>query len=101
MDQIITLSPTGKLRSKGQVYDAIVNGEVIASGVSPECAACRELQKRGHGGIAYFTRSGAPYGWDLRMSISWGAKRYVAEDRTGIRFAKWTEFSMGDISAPD
>lgn len=90
---LLILRSTGKFRSKGEIHDVIFEGEVIASGTSPECAACRLLASRGLSGMAYFSR-GAPYGWDLRMSIGWGAARYVAEDKTGIRFAKWTEFKI-------
>lgn len=94
MDATLILRPTGKRGTKGEIYNVLLNGEVIATGASPECAACRVLKERGFTGSAYFWRDGGK-SYDLKMPIAWASGRYVAEDKIGIRFAKWTEFAFG------
>lgn len=91
----LILRPTGKRRSKGEIYDVIFNGEVIASGAAPECGACRVLQSRGLTGDALFWREGKR-NYDLKLPIAWAAGKYVAEDKIGLRFAKWSPFKFGN-----
>jgi len=88
--------PTERMGRKGQILEIVFNGEVIASGVSPEFAACRELKDRGCTGMVYFRREGDGHPlWDMRMSIEWGASHTVSEtDRQGVRFSKWTPHPM-------
>ena len=93
IDPRLILRPTGKLRSKGEIYEVLLDGEVIASGTAPECPACRVLKERGFEGDAFFWREGKR-NYDLRMPIEWAAGRYVAEDKVSIRFAKWVPFKM-------
>lgn len=90
----LVLRPTGKYRSKGEVYEVSFNGEVIATGTSPECAACRVLQSRGLEGDALFWREGKR-NYDLKLPIAWAAGKYVSEDKTGVRFSKWSPFKIG------
>lgn len=92
-EHTLILRPTERMGTKGRIYEALFDGEVIAKGTSPECGACRELQSRGLDGYAVFWREGKPHP-DMRMSIAWGAGRYVAEDKMGMRFAKWTPFKL-------
>jgi hypothetical protein len=94
MDHKLVLRPTGKMKRKGEVYEVLLGDEIIASGTSPECAACRVLKSRGHSGKAAFWREGK-HTWDIRMDIEWAAGRYVAEEaKQGIRFAKWEPHPM-------
>ncbi len=89
MDHQVIIRSTGKIKRKGEIYEVLHDGEVIASGHAPECAACRVLKGLGLTGSVAFWREGKPH-WDLRMSIEWAAARYVAEEaKQGIRFAKW------------
>lgn len=90
----LILRPTGKYRSKGEIYEVLFQGEVIASGTAPECPACRVLKSRGLEGDAFFWREGKR-NYDLRMPIEWASGKYVSEDKTGIRFAKWSPFTFG------
>jgi hypothetical protein len=94
-DPTLILRPTGKRRSKGEVYEVLLDGEVIASGPAPECGACRALKDRGYDGHAFFWREGKR-NYDLKLPIEWAAGKYVAEDKTGIRFAKWSPFTFRD-----
>jgi hypothetical protein len=85
---------TGRMGRKGSIVEVIFNGEVIASGVSPEFPACRELKDRGYNGMVYFRREGRET-WDLRMPLEWGATHTVSEtDRQGLRFSKWQPHPM-------
>jgi len=96
----LILRPTGKYRSKGEIYEVLFEGELIASGTAPECAACRELKSRGLEGDALFWREGKR-NYDLRMSIAWASERYVAEDKVGLRFSKWSPFKIEDNDVAD
>ncbi len=96
----LTIRPTGRYLSTGEVYEILLGSEVIASGHAPECAACRELQARGFEGDALFWREGKR-NYDLKLPIAWAARKYVAEDRAGVRFAKWQEFSFGKDEASE
>ena len=90
MAYLLKIIPTGKFGPRGEKYDIEFCGELIASGHAPECAACRELQKQGFTGMAYFTRGGAPYGWDFKMKIERAAGLTVSEGlHNGPRFTKW------------
>jgi hypothetical protein len=89
METDLEIRPTGKFGNKGERYDVLLSDEVIASGSSPECAACRVLMDRGITGNARFWWPGKAH-WSLRMGINWGAAHYVSETaRSGPRFAKW------------
>lgn len=89
METNLQIRATGKMVSRGECYEILLGDEVIASGTSPECAACRVLKNRGITGTALFWRVGKAHA-DLRMGIDWGAAHYVSETaKTGIRFAKW------------
>lgn len=93
MDVKVTLKTTGRRSNKGEIYEVEFNGEVIAAGISPEFAACRELKARGLTGTAYFHRPGK-LTHDMRMGIEWGAGRTVSETDRGLRFAKWVPNPM-------
>jgi hypothetical protein len=94
MEHCLKIRPTGRMGAKGAIIEIVFNGEVIASGVSPEFAACRELKARGITGHATFWRDGKS-GYDYRMPIEWGAAHTVSEtDRQGLRFAKWVPHPM-------
>jgi hypothetical protein len=89
MSTPLMITPLSRYGTKGQVYEITLDGEVLASGPSPEFAACRVLKDRGYSGTVEFWRAGRPT-YDMRMSVEWGAKRTITETaRTGPRFAKW------------
>jgi hypothetical protein len=90
----LILRLTGKRGTKGDIYEVLFDGEVIATGSSPECAACRVLKDRGLTGDARFWRDGRKT-YDLLLPIGWAATKYVAEDKIGVRFAKWSPFTFG------
>lgn len=78
---------------KGEILEIDFNGEIIASGFSPECSACRELEALGFNGMAYFSRPGKS-SWDLKIPIKWGASRAVSEtSHHGPRFLKFVPFN--------
>jgi hypothetical protein len=90
----LELRATEKMGRKGRIYEVAFNGEAIASGVSPEFAACRVLKDRGFTGTAYFHRPGKAT-HDMRMGIEWGASHTVTEpDRGTVRFVKWAPNPM-------
>jgi len=94
MEHTLKIRPTGRMGTKGAIIEIVFDGEVIASGVSPEFAACRELKARGITGHALFWREGKP-DYDYRMPIEWGATHTVSEtDRQGLRFSKWVPHPM-------
>lgn len=94
MEHTLQIRPTGRMGTKGAIVEVLFNGEVIASGVSPEFAACRELKSRGITGHALFFREGKD-AHDYRMSIEWGATHTVSEtDRQRLRFSKWVPHPM-------
>lgn len=94
----LNLIPTEKFGTRGQIYEIHFNGEVIASGTSPEFNACRVLKDRGFTGKAEFYRPGKP-SWDLRIGIEWGAGKTVSEtDKTGVRIVKWSPHPMAEAS---
>lgn len=94
METHLTLHPTGRFGVRGEIYQVLLDGEVIASGVSPEFNACREMQKRGLTGFACFWRAGAEKTtWDIRMKIDTGATKTVMENvKAGPRVVKWNPF---------
>ena len=89
METYLEIRATGKFGNKGERYEILLGEEVIASGSSPECAACRVLKGRGITGKAWFRRAGRVFA-DFSMGIAWGASHYVSETtKTGVKFAKW------------
>jgi hypothetical protein len=70
-------------------YDAVLDGEVIATSRDPEFAACRALQARGIDGIAVFRREGGGTA-KLWVPIALGAKLVTREDgREGQPFVAY------------
>lgn len=97
MDYDLILTPTGRFRSKGEQYEVHFNGELLATGVSPEYSACRALQDRGLGGSARFWRKGAKT-WAIKLDIASGAKRTIVENsKVGPREGKWVAFDREDV----
>ncbi len=99
MDHDLIIRPTGKVGNKGERYEVMLSGEVIASGHSPEFAAVRALQEQGATGSARFWREGKRT-WDFQIPIQKGASRCVVENnKLGPRFGKWMPnplFANGD-----
>lgn len=89
MNHDLIIRASGKFGPKGEKYDVLLAGEIIASGASPEFAACRVLDGMGLDGLARFWREGKP-SWGLQIPIKKGAKRTVVETtKIGPRFGKW------------
>lgn len=101
MDHDLTLRPTGRIGSRGEQYEVLFEGAIIAASASPEFQACRALQDRGLTGHARFWRAGKKH-WDFRIDIAKGATRTVVEGvKGGPRFGKWSPYeNSSDENSP-
>lgn len=101
MDHDLQLRATGKFGPRGERYEIWRDKELIASGYSPEFAACREMQARGYDGFIRLWREGKSH-WDLRINIAKGAGRIVVENvKTGPRLVKWVPNDRFDKKAEE
>jgi hypothetical protein len=92
MEHDLKIRPTGKFGPRGERYEVLIDGEIIASGFAPEFAACRAMQERGALGHIRLWRKGKST-WDLRLSIEAGSKCAVMENsKAGPRLTKWSPF---------
>ena len=92
----LTIRLTGRMGNRGAIYEVLHKGKVIATGASPEFAACRVLVDQGYHGSARFWREGKA-SWDFKMSIAWGAVHCVIEKQNaGPRFGKWSPSPFAD-----
>lgn len=96
MEVDLQIRATGKFGNRGERYEILLGAEIIASGTSPEFAACRVLKERGMSGSAVFWRQGKEHA-QFRMPIEWAAEHCVVENaKIGPRFGKWSPSPFAD-----
>ena len=89
------------MSSRGAMYSATYQGEVICTGRDPEFAACRELAKRGIRGKLVTRWKGSPH-TAMTMGIAWGATKRTEESSKSIpRTVAWTPYEGADGGAED
>lgn len=87
----ITLRRREHAGPRGYLYDAVLDGEIIASSRDPEFAACRALVRRGYRGRVDFWREGASHPSMTIMSIERAAGLSTSESaKAGLRIGKHT-----------
>jgi len=80
------------MSSRGAIYSATYQGEVICTSRDPEFAACRELARRGIGGKLVTRWKGSP-DTAMTMGIAWGATKRTEESSKSIpRTVAWTPY---------
>lgn len=88
----VLLEPTGRFGVHGEIYRVVTPaGFELASGRSPEHAACRMMRDLGWTGDAYFSRPGKA-SWDFRMQIAPAADYSLGETDRGFAMRRWRPF---------
>jgi len=98
MTIFVTLQPLGGKR--GQTYNVLLNGEIIALGSrDPEHDAARVLLRRGITGR--MTTLGPDGRVRMHFDIEETAKWSMEENASGLRRRRWKPFSRWDVFPPE